>query len=929
MKAMNRTAALVFLTAGVLLAAPAAAQRGDAGAPLLAEFDARQANGQCPSTQDIEARNNLGPGTADTGLALGIVADPSAKMFQNSALASAVWEQRPQLFSVVDVLSISETRALIRWQGDGTGPRRCAWIELAHLVRHDNMVTAVQARRGRGPGGRGGLRDLLYARIGPRPLLVSELRARAADNTWAEPANYDPQNTLVAKAILSNLNTDTDGVPARTTPFSDDAHQQLVLGKPYVVFDVRVGKPRGGGHFYYLLGESGNEEVATPDVTILGWVHEDDLLIWSTRMAASWRGSPPFLGWRRREDAVMRQGPSSAEPVRFETAGNLPVVFPPRPDAQGIADAGFDPFPILQVWPPIDKVQDKVNDLRQQRARGSRSGGGLSRVEVSRQVDAYRVAIPFGYCDRDNAQDCIGPSEYNRRVQESAAAREKLRTVDILFLIDNTRSMEKYFASSAQALSEFLRHDVRTTGGPNSIHVGAATYADYIAGTTEGTPDRVIFNVVRPIGEVGIGAGANAIDAALRNQSVQQPGADPFNDEWEAPFAALIRAANDHRVRWRAGSGLRLIIHVADHGNREGPLTQSARLVERVTREMVLDALGRARISYVPIQVEGEVRSGSNESGRRAREDFLQQASAFAAQRGLLVDGFDPVIRTTRAQAEQEADRVRAVREALNRSLAIFEGFRREDSTLSYCNNLSRERREANPVCKDAVRSLPATAAARTIARLTLEAGYNERQIANTERRRANVVYVWVRPVETIGGREVDRLDYWAAMEGTAAVNRTQEAMRILCDVFRRSEEMQMANELDEAKKKLAQLFVRAQVAEDQALATLLRVPFWERQEVLSLPPHALLQGIQRKDREQLQQWRRGFCVSAHLLEHVRYNRLPIALPQIRETPTEVTSPPDATREPFVWSRNETTSRQAPVYYVPYNYFPTDRFPPE
>ena len=904
---------------------PAAALNALPPVPL-ADHDARQAQGLCPTARDIEAE--LGAGTADIGLAFGIVGSPEPKMFQNSARGSASWDEHPALFAIGDVLATVEQRALFRWQGAPGAPRRCAWIDLSDLIRHEDMLDELAKSRGRGPAA--SLRRAAGERIGAHPLLVRDLRARTASGGWIQPRNYDPQNDLVAKAILNNLNTDTEGVPARATPDSDEIKQQLVLGRPFVVFDVRVGKTRGGGNVYYLLGESANRDFATTNVTIHGWVHEEDLFIWSTRMAASWRGNPPFLGWRHLDDALQRNGSGSAEPVRFERDGNHPVIFPATPDAKNIVEAGVDPFPILQVSPSVEEVQRRVNTLRLD-AASSGGTGGLSRLAISRAVDAYLVAVSFGFCDRDDPRACDTPSEYAAKAATVATAREKLRTIDILFLIDNTQSMARYFSSAAQALTEFLHDDVLTTGGPNSIYVGVATYADYIAGITEGTPDRVTFNVVRPISDVRSGPGATSLVNALRNQSVQPPGADPWNDEWEAPFAALVRAATDPHVQWRPNSGIRLVIHVADAGNRaynEASPSQVGHMVEKVSREMVLDSLSKAHISYVPIQVASESRPGREKFEQQARKDFEEQATAISSQRGLLVDK-EFVLQTALGRTEEEPDRVKAVRGALKRALATFEGFRDRDSALSYCGNLARERREITPVCVEALQPTPATPAAQTLARLTRENGYDEQQVANQERRRANQIYVWVRPVETVGGTEVDRLDYWAALEGPQAVQRSQEAMRLLCDVFRRQYEAEMIDELDRSMKALADLFVRSHVVDDQALAALLQIPFWERQEILSLPVNALLQGIQSKDREKLNRWRRGFCVSAHLLEDVRYNRLPTNLAQIRETPTEVSSPPNATRGPFEWSRVESSLRDAPVYYVPYFYFPTDRFPPE
>ena len=71
-----------------------------------------------------------------------------------------------------------------------------------------------------------------------------------------------------------------------------------------------------------------------------------------------------------------------------------------------------------------------------------------------------------------------------------------LRSADVVFLIDGSKSMKKYFAYVAESLSKFTSGYI---GNPVDYRFGVAIYGDYLSKNFTNIGDPIDFKVVRDL----------------------------------------------------------------------------------------------------------------------------------------------------------------------------------------------------------------------------------------------------------------------------------------------------------------------------------------------------------------------------------------------------------------------------------------------
>ena len=163
-------------------------------------------------------------------------------------------------------------------------------------------------------------------------------------------------------------------------------------------------------------------------------------------------------------------------------------------------------------------------------------------------------------------------------------AKEKtvnFNSADILFLIDGTKSMRKYFKIVSRAVEDFTD---KYLGNPD-YRFGVALYGDFKTKGAESLGDPLDFSVPYPL-ETNF-TGNLFADLDQTELFIK----DALKDKSEPTNAALFEAAR--KIDW-ADQRLRYIIHLADHGDRVPP---NSKLIETLTDE---------KIFYIPIAVEGE-----------------------------------------------------------------------------------------------------------------------------------------------------------------------------------------------------------------------------------------------------------------------------------------------------------------------------------
>ena len=155
-----------------------------------------------------------------------------------------------------------------------------------------------------------------------------------------------------------------------------------------------------------------------------------------------------------------------------------------------------------------------------------------------------------------------------------------LENVDILFLIDGTKSMREYYGIVADAVKEITDERASTT-----TRFGVAMYGDFLSlgDTSVDGPMQIKF----PIQLTQLFAGDEFDELATEPLYID----DPVGGKPEAAFAGLYQAIS--QADWRDGS-VRFAVHIADHGDRSNAGAE------------VVDLLKEMDIFYMPIAVRGE-----------------------------------------------------------------------------------------------------------------------------------------------------------------------------------------------------------------------------------------------------------------------------------------------------------------------------------
>ncbi|HVY63015.1 MAG TPA: VWA domain-containing protein [Planctomycetota bacterium] len=246
------------------------------------------------------------------------------------------------------------------------------------------------------------------------------------------------------------------GIECRNGPGvrSDGKPYDRVIDLAYFYFTYIYQEQEINGIAYYLLGN--RPAIAERDNargSIYGWVKADGVQVWDTREAIQWR-----------KDNVKRRERSGGASV-FETIDEL------RLWNQGIRrkKSGEAIEPIMRerlsegAWPFSQTRFPLLGVVPASGAEGELLRIGVVGDQVS-ETGEHRPAV-----QRDLDSDGI------------EQVRGALRTVDILFVIDSTGSMEKYFAAAAEACRKIIDGASARLAKAESknLRMGVVFYRDY------------------------------------------------------------------------------------------------------------------------------------------------------------------------------------------------------------------------------------------------------------------------------------------------------------------------------------------------------------------------------------------------------------------------------------------------------------------
>jgi hypothetical protein len=290
------------------------------------------------------------------------------------------------------------------------------------------------------------------------------------------------------------------------------------------------------------------------------------------------------------------------------------------------ADHGADPR-ILALEPPGRFAEPRNNNImRFPVIRGAAIRSPPRPGEPPATPHVYEVVFSGMAC-LSNGDDCIPEPQIKEEIQKIGGLSEKVSKIDVLFVVDTTESMSPYLRSVVAAIKKQV-DDLATTGDASLRH-SVVLYGDY----NEKRDDKLDYFAL-PFSPVNDRSG---IERLLSVKSYD----DIHKDLPEAPFAALERAVS--QAAWRPDAAQRLIIWIADHGNRP-PGTYHTNggytLVEDKTAQNVINAIRAVdqrmkesstdgqgtKTRFVALQVKG----GSRASNQKEFAQFVTDAKTIS-----------------------------------------------------------------------------------------------------------------------------------------------------------------------------------------------------------------------------------------------------------------------------------------------------------
>jgi hypothetical protein len=665
--------------------------------------------------------------------------------------------------------------------------------------------------------------------LGPEPLMVGDI---------------DPDerhSVLTLKAVGARAN-----IQAFETPDRSVVHQTLGLFEVYTIHERKRGiSPASARNdWYYLIGREGRGEDQ-----VFGWVHADDVYLWNSRLAVSWAGTGKGRGWL---DERM-----TGEPFLTEAAGYTEP-----------ADRALRRYPVITQVPSTRLAHDAAAKLPPTAIA----------LDYDRLISRYLVAIPGVTCmrretDTGRCTSATDTGDLRRQLPENSDA---LRYADILLLIDGTESMDAYFPSAVEAIKTFAAEmPGREDRAKPTIRIAAATYGDYL---TSRPSDGIFYRSLAPFEDISHDQPRGLKHLASFRSSA---AADPVNkDRLDAPFAALIQAAS--RTPWSARAGIRVIVHIAAHGNREEGRTSGERstLVETAKIGSVIAELNSRGIVYVPIAVVGRP-DRTDDRNTQARDAFLRQAAEIKAATG----GGEVIRAYSDTRRQETAEQRRAViLQALHGVVSISVEASRLLDARELCT-----RRPDHARCKEPGSAGP---------------------------HREAVAYVWVRPVEQGDRGEVSTLNYYVALNERSLDE--SRAVSFLCAQMKPDNPGLAVDFLDQLSKFMSGP-AQQKVRTSELAGTRLSLPVLEKNPALNVRIAVIERAVRTKDEAVLKKLRLPYCKSSYLLELVRAGRR-IPLDKIRQDPATGLITPMVAPQRYSWQVK--TDRGEAYWYVPITYLP-------
>lgn len=406
-----------------------------------------------------------------------------------------------------------------------------------------------------------------------------QLNSGHIENTWRIKAllRSNPAVSDIEDPQMAMLFKSPDG----------DPHEASQVFGLFNIFDVdRRGSSKWTDWWYFI----GGKQVMNTS-TLSGWIRGENLFLWRSSIAVYY-GAPgaPF-------DVYPDQQTLSSSNRNFRIGYR--------------SDAKLPKYHDIPKFPVLRQIFTGEKDLE----------NGLPPA-------AYEIGFLGRACQGDQ---CLSSEQVSSRIGDLGRFIREANNLDVLFLIDNTESMDRYFLPIASAIGEWAEEVNRRRRRENAegqIRFAAAIFGDYNDYTAPAIYD-MDFEFLVDFSNSAVGHFAENLQRALTSPPEYK---DALEDLPEAGYAALIRAVQE--AEWASEAGYKLVVWIGDHGVRPPGVntilittqngTTSRTFIEPVSASDVRRVLKERDVYLAAIRVAGRYNEDESDNFKNNVDAILE-----------------------------------------------------------------------------------------------------------------------------------------------------------------------------------------------------------------------------------------------------------------------------------------------------------------
>ncbi|MSR33158.1 MAG: VWA domain-containing protein [Gemmataceae bacterium] len=388
------------------------------------------------------------------------------------------------------------------------------------------------------------------------------------------------QNQIFKKALIVNSLDQikslkkAEPIPVRKGPLETaSAIEQLLLYNIYYIYgDTQPTSPTEG---YCLLGTDFGFDVlpqyktnlSSPAAIVKGWVAKKNLCLWDTREALEWdyKSTLPERGENR------RTGPVKIFHTRedaIKEANGAPV----KPWFQ----ESFDPKGVSK---PMEHYSQRYPVIPLKKGEG---------IELPQFGKLFKIGSIGGFFD-ENGNELASKDQLEKLRRKLDDLQFEVASTDLVFVIDDTESMEQYFAAAAECVEKILEAVKKEKG---KVRVGLAFYNDIPFDQRNNAENLDKAVDINPLVDI-VGPGGEKIIQKLKDHKTKR-GGDPREQMFHGLNSALEKMGFSRQSR-------KIVILIGDTGdhdtNPDGDFLKESKIVEKMVFE------DRSPIEFFGIQV--------------------------------------------------------------------------------------------------------------------------------------------------------------------------------------------------------------------------------------------------------------------------------------------------------------------------------------